>query len=113
MSNQIYGLLCHLNVHEDCDIPAECACVCHESGAIRSKGERYTLVERLQAENARLYASNRELVQALESIAKHPHNDYDHPTNGGGNYGTGCADGHRCAANVAQTALDKLQAVAP
>lgn len=43
-------------------------------------------------------------MEALKSIAAHPHNDYSHPTNQcstGSNYGIGCADGHRCAAQVA------------
>jgi hypothetical protein len=37
-------------------------------------------------------------LAALGEIADHPHISYDHPTNlPRGEYGTGCADGHRCA----------------
>ena len=46
-------------------------------------------------------------VEALQEIAKHPHNDYEHPSNGGGSYGIGTADGHRCAAEVARRALNR------
>lgn len=48
------------------------------------------------------------LRDALETIANHPHNSYDHPSNEcstGSNYGIGCADGHRCAAQIARDAL--------
>jgi hypothetical protein len=47
-----------------------------------------------------------ETLKALAAIAEHPHQQYDHPENGAGSYGTGCADGHRCAAVMAKTAID-------
>jgi hypothetical protein len=47
----------------------------------------------------------RRLREALTEIAHHPHQSYDHPENGAAPYGTGCADGHRCAANIALAAL--------
>ena len=54
--------------------------------------------ERAEAVTARYKA-------ALEEIAAHPHIAYDHPANGTGQYGIGCADGHRCAAQIAAAAL--------
>lgn len=60
---------------------------------------------RLRAENERLTRERDEARGALDWIARHPHCDYDHPSNGGGQYGTGIADGHRCAANIARRAL--------
>ena len=39
---------------------------------------------------------------ALEGIANSPHCSYE---NNPGEYGTGVADGHRCAANMARKAL--------
>ena len=56
---------------------------------------------------AQLRAAEQErdaLRRGLIEISTHPHCAYDHPTNldsSGGNYGIGCADGHRCAANHA------------
>lgn len=47
-------------------------------------------------------------VQALTKIAEHRHCSYDHPSNGPGLYGVGCADGHRCAAQIARAALHKI-----
>lgn len=53
------------------------------------------------------------LISTLEQIAQHPHCNYDHPDNGpnaGGSYGIGCADGHRCAAQITRAALDLTKA---
>lgn len=47
--------------------------------------------------------------EALREIAEHPHCDYDHPANDSNDYGTGCADGHRCAATMARNALEAIQ----
>ena len=43
--------------------------------------------------------------EALRKIAYHPHCEYDHPSNGTGQYAIGVADGHRCAADIAREAL--------
>lgn len=44
-----------------------------------------------------------QLRSALEKIANSPHCSYE---NNPGQYGTGVADGHRCAANMARAALE-------
>ena len=44
----------------------------------------------------------KELEAALRGIANSPHCSYE---NNPGEYGTGVADGHRCAANMARKAL--------
>lgn len=43
------------------------------------------------------------MLEALEKIARHSHCDYS--VNGGGEYGTGITDGHRCAADIARAAI--------
>jgi len=43
--------------------------------------------------------------EALGGIARHEHNAYSEAA-GGADYATGVADGHRCAANLADQALD-------
>ena len=71
------------------------------SGACQSECD--DLIAAVRAEERQ---SRQALVAALRAITEHPHQSYDHPTNGGnGMYGTGCADGHRCAANVARAVL--------
>ena len=52
---------------------------------------------------ARLQDRVKELENALEEIASSPHCSYE---NNPGEYGTGVADGHRCAANMARQALE-------
>lgn len=50
------------------------------------------------------------LVEALRSIAQHPHCDYGYPSSQSGDmqYAIGVADGHRCAANVARATLSTI-----
>jgi len=47
-------------------------------------------------------------LKALGEIANDPHCDYS-VVAGGGSYGTGVADGHRCAAKKARTAIAKIK----
>ncbi len=54
-------------------------------------------VERLGAEKAAL-------LEALEAIAKHEHQQYSDAANGA-DYATGVADGHRCAGDRARAAI--------
>ena len=49
---------------------------------------------------ARMRTLEAEKSALLDVVAAHPHQQYDHPENGFGPYGTGCADGHRCAADL-------------
>ena len=50
---------------------------------------------------------NADLLEALERIATSPHQDYS--TNEHSLYGTGVADGHKCAANLAKQAIEKAR----
>ena len=61
--------------------------------------------ETLKSMNAKLITDAAMAWKALDRIAHHPHIAYDHPSNGNGQYGIGCADGHRCAAKIAEAAL--------
>ena len=63
--------------------------------------------ESRDAENVRLRGENARLREALEMIATDPHCSYRHPQTGDGPYGTGVADGHRCAAKQARAALQQ------
>ena len=52
-----------------------------------------------------------EALEALAAIRDDPHQQYDHPqVEGGGQTSIGIADGHRCAAQKAHTALAALEA---
>jgi chromosome segregation ATPase len=64
-------------------------------------------VDAAEKELTALRQRHAEAVEALTAIAEHPHQQYDHPENGKAPYGTGCADGHRCAALVAKSALEE------
>jgi len=68
-------------------------------------------VDELQRQLAEARETHAALVAALKEIAEHPHNSYDHPSNTGHarDYGIGCADGHRCAAQVARTVLARAE----
>jgi plasmid stabilization system protein ParE len=61
----------------------------------------------LIAERDAAKAEVKRLRNTLHQIATHPHMSYEHPENGGGAYGRGCTDGHRCAANVARAVLEQ------
>lgn len=63
------------------------------------------LIDALTAQSAAFDA----FETALRQIAEHPHCSYDHPSNSDSPYGTGCVDGHRCAASIAAAALAQVE----
>jgi hypothetical protein len=62
-------------------------------------------VGELIAERDEWKAKGEKLAEAVEKIARHPHNDYNTVSNG--RYEIGVVDGHRCAALIAGAALEE------
>jgi hypothetical protein len=59
----------------------------------------------VEAERDEWKAKGEKLAEAVEKIARHPHNDYNTVSNG--RYEIGVVDGHRCAALIAGAALEE------
>lgn len=75
-----------------------------------------SIEEHVSALQARL-AQQEQLIKkfeaALEGIVNHPHNVYYTEATGGGSYGIGVVDGHRCAAKHAADELATLRSPRP
>ena len=73
-------------------------------------GTDRVFIAHARADLPRALAALRVAVDGLRAVSTDAHMRYDHPDVGSGQYGIGVADGHRCAAKRAQTALAAIEA---